>query len=233
MSFAESPVAGIDGCPGGWAVATLRAGVVTVERATSLDRTVARIRAGEVAAAAIDMPIGLLNDRSRTSDHEARRFLGVRRSSVFATPVRATLQATDYVDACARSRAASGKALSKQAFHLLPKIAELDRLIEPGDQDRIVEAHPECAFARLAGLPLQHPKATQDGRTQRTDLLAAALPEFSSSRLDELIAAKTVPLTDLLDALVLVLTARHVVAGTEHRLGGDVDSTGLRAEIVY
>lgn len=230
---ASAAVAGVDGCPGGWAIATLRDGVVSVERAASLKESINQVRTGELAAIAIDMPIGLLDDRSRASDREARALLGPRRSSVFATPVRATLDAVDYADACDRSRAVSGKALSKQAFHLLPKIAEVDRLIEPGDQDRIVEAHPECAFTRLAGAPLEHPKATAEGRALRRNLLANALRRCSSTELDALIAAKHVPITDLLDALVLIFTARHVVAGTEERLGGDIDSTGLRAEIVY
>lgn len=230
---ASAAVAGVDGCPGGWAIATLHDGIVRIARAASLDETIDQVRTGALTAMAIDMPIGLLEDRSRASDREARALLGPRRSSVFATPVRATLDSIDYFDACERSRAISGKALSKQAFHLLPKIAEVDRLIEPGDQDRIVEAHPECAFARLFGAPLEHPKATAEGRALRYDLLAEALRRCSSTELDTLIAAKQVPITDLLDALVLIFTARHVVAGTEQRLGGERDATGLRAEIVY
>ncbi len=228
-----SEVAGVDGCPGGWAVARFSEDVLTIERAESLASLIADIRSRRLAVAAIDMPIGLLDDRSRSSDAAARKVLGPRRSSVFATPVRATLAARDYVEACERSRAASGKALSKQAFHLLPKIAHIDGLIEPGDQSRVVEAHPECAFARLAGQPLEHPKATAEGRSLRHRLLQDAFAPLTATTIDELLGRRLVPVTDALDALVLVLTARHVLAGTEIRLGGDLDPTGLFAEIVY
>ena len=152
---------------------------------------------------------------------------------MFATPVRSTLEAVDYTDACARSRAASGKALSKQAFHLLPKIAHIDAMIEPTDQSRVVEAHPELAFTRLAGAPLPHAKATAEGRALRRQLLSETFTSLATTSVDELIDARIVPITDLLDALVMVLTARHVLLGTERRLGGDLDSTGLFAEIVY
>ncbi len=226
-------VAGIDGCPGGWAVARLEQRCLTIERIESLDAIFDSTRDGSLTVAAIDMPIGLLADRSRSSDAAARKVLGPRRSSVFATPVRSTLEATDYTEACALSRAASGKALSKQAFHLLPKIRHIDERIEPGDQQRIVEAHPECAFARLAGSPLVHPKATPAGRELRRRLLSEALAPLTSTTLDELIDTRVVPVTDLLDAVVLLFTARHVADGTERRLGGDLDPTGLFAEIVY
>ncbi len=230
MPIESTTVAGIDGCPGGWAVVRQTESMLVIEKTTTLASVFADVRGGSLAAAAIDMPIGLLADRSRSSDTAARKVLGPRRSSVFATPVRSTLEATDYVDACARSRAVSGKALSKQAFHLLPKIAEVDELVEPSDQRRVIESHPECAFARLAGEPLAHPKATGEGRALRRRLLGET---FGEEAVTELVEARVVPVTDLLDALVLVLSARHLLAGSEIRLGGDLDPTGLVAEIVY
>ncbi len=229
----ERTLAGIDGCPGGWAVARLEGGRLSIERTESLAGVIEATRNGSLEVAAIDMPIGLLADRSRSSDAAARKVLGPRRSSVFATPVRSTLEATDYLDACERSRAASGMALSKQAYHLLSKIRHIDQLIEPSDQERVVEAHPECAFARLAGQPLLHPKATAEGRALRRRLLEAALPSLSTTPLDGLIDARVVPVLDLFDAVVLVFTAKHVADGTQRRLGGDIDPTGLFAEIVY
>ncbi len=138
------------------------------------------------------------------------------------------LDATDYADACARSRLVSGKALSLQAFHLLPKIRQLESLIGPADQHRIVEAHPECAFARLAGSPLGDTKATSDGRATRRRLLEQRF----GSALDPVLNSGIAPLGDLLDAAVLVVTARHVLDGSEIRFGGELDATGRRAEIV-
>ncbi|MEZ5228315.1 MAG: hypothetical protein R2710_17075 [Acidimicrobiales bacterium] len=53
-----------------------------------------------------------------------------------------------------------------------------------------------------------------------------AFAALTTITVDDLLAARVVPAVDLLDSLVLVLTARHVVAGTERRLGGDLDPTG-------
>lgn len=228
-------VAGVDGCRGAWAVATAvfegadRAEPTTlaIELVDDLAPLIAEVRTGAVAAMAIDMPIGLLEDRPRPCDIEARKVLGPRRSTVFPAPVRATLAAVDYDDACRLSRAASGKALSKQTYNLLAAIRRLDELVEPDDAETIVEAHPECAFARLAGAPLDS-KHEAAGRAERHRLLATALGDpFAALDRGE------VPPIDLLDATVLTITARHVVAGTAIRLGGDVDTTGRRAQVVY
>lgn len=231
MSTAESapPVAGVDGCRGGWVVVTAGPDLAA-EFVDDLSPVVDRVRRGELAVMAIDMPIGLLDDRARRCDLEARGLLGPRRASVFPAPVRATLAATDYVDACRRSRAVVGRALSKQAYHLLDKIRDLDELLLPTDADTIVEAHPECAFARLAGCPLES-KHTARGRGQRVDLLRSSLgPPFDRLRRA---GRPRVPEIDLLDAVVLTVTARHVVAGTAIWLGGELDATGKRAQIVY
>jgi predicted RNase H-like nuclease len=152
------------------------------------------------------MPIGLPDAGQRACDVEARTLLGARRSSVFATPVRATLDATDYADALARHRTADGRGLSKQAYNLLPKIRELDA--HATDQ-RLHESHPELAFARLLGHPADHPKRSAEGRAERL----AALGLTAISRLRGAAA------DDVLDALALVHTARHIAAGAGNRLG--------------
>ncbi len=221
---------GIDGCRDGW---------VLVERdddeqyhadlVTDLSPVVERLRNGSVAAIAIDMPIGLLDTQPRDCDVAARKVLGPRRSSVFPAPVRDTLEAADYQDACDRSRQSSGKALSIQAFNLIPKLIAVDQVVEPPDQDRLVEAHPECAFARLASQPLEHNKRTAEGAVTRRKLLADWDPALGAL----IESDHGLPKIDLLDAAVLVVTACHVVAGTEQRLGQQRDRRGLLAQIVY
>lgn len=238
-------IAGADGCPGGWAVVTAQVlapeatiGSLTTEVVDGLDRFVAMTRRLELAALAIDMPIALLDRHPRNADLEARRFLGPRRASVFPTPVLATLDAVDYADACARSRASCGKALSKQAWNLMPKIRQLDHLIEAEDQSCVVEAHPECAFQRLNdGRPLDQPKSTAAGQRVRSALLTSS-DRFAPGEIQAALDRRTetrpiVPITDLLDALSLVLTAHHVAIGSEHRLGDQRDHRGRRAQIVF
>ena len=192
-------VAGVDGCRAGWVVATSDGVLDVVEHIDA-------VLALDVAVIAIDMPIGLPDAGPRACDIAARKLLGPRRSSVFATPVRATLAATDYADALARHRAADGRGLSKQAYHLLPKIRELDA--RAGD-DRLHESHPELAFTRLLGHPPAHPKRTALGRAERL----AALGLHAIAHLPDAAA------DDVLDALALVHTARHIAAGTGQRLG--------------
>src|SRR5690606_994434 len=124
--------------------------------------------------AAVDMPIGLPDAGVRGCDLAARARLGARRSAVFPAPSRAVIGARDHAEAIVRERAASGRGLSLQAFRLVPKVAELDGLVTPELQHRLVEAHPELAFARRAGAPAVHPKRTPAGRAERRALLAQA-----------------------------------------------------------
>jgi predicted RNase H-like nuclease len=230
VSRAPAPVAGADGCRGGWVLAVLdpARGGLLVDVVPRLDAAIAEVDAGRWAALAVDMPMGLPEDGARACDLAARRRLGARRSSVFPTPVRATLDAPTYAEALARSRDACGRGLSRQAFNLLAKMAELDGTIRPDLQDRVVEAHPEMAFARLAGAPCVHAKRTAEGRAERLALLrGAGLGDLAALRL-----AGAAP-DDVLDAAALTLTAARVRDGLAERLGdGARDARGLRMEIV-
>ncbi|HEY8527711.1 MAG TPA: DUF429 domain-containing protein [Acidimicrobiales bacterium] len=223
-------MAGADGCRAGWVVAVLPAGGGPLELRVvpRLDAVVGDVAAGRLAALAVDMPIGLPDAGPRACDVAARRRLGPRRASVFPAPARAVLGSPTYAEALARSRAASGRGLSRQAFNLVAKIAELDRVMRPDLQDRVVEAHPEMAFARLAGRPCAAPKRTAAGRAERLALLAGAgLGDLSGTRL-----AGAAP-DDVLDAAALTLTAARVRDGEAERLGdGARDARGLRMEVV-
>ncbi len=202
---------------------------LTAAFAASMDEVVARVRAGDLDAVAIDMPIGLLDTHPRPADVAARVGLGPRKSSVFPTPLRVTLEAETYAEACELSRAACGKALSKQAWFLLPKIRELDDLLTPPDQDRIVESHPERTFARLRGAPLANNKSTPEGHALRRSILADVFGAAETAHVGE---SRVAPATDLLDALALVTAAERVALGREIRHGNEIDATGLRAQIV-
>ena len=154
-------VAGLDGCRAGWVMVTVPSagtGAPRVEVVTDLGLVTDRLERGRIAAVAIDIPIGLAPDSSRPVDHEARRRLGPRKSSVFPAPVRPVLGATSYEEACEISRAACGRALSRQLFAILPKIREVDALQSPALQDRLFEMHPEVSFTELAGTPMQIPQ---------------------------------------------------------------------------
>lgn len=212
-------VAGVDGARGGWVVARDDG---TVDVVPALDAVIADVRAGRLDAVAVDMPIGLPSAPRgrRVCDADARRALGPRRSSVFPAPPRCFLHATSFAEVTG---------LSLQAFHLVPRVAALDALVDPPLQDRVVEAHPELAFTRLnGGTPLPDPKRTPAGLDRRAALLGFAsvadVPRPRGARVD-----------DVLDALALVHTATRVAAGVAERLGdpAQVDDRGLRMAIAW
>ncbi len=195
-----------------------------------LDEVVAALESGRLAAAAIDIPIGLAADGSRACDHAARRLLGPRRSSVFPAPVRAVLGAASYEEACAVSRGVWGKGLSKQLYNILGKIREVDELLSPRLQRQLFEGCPELSFAVLSGgEPMRHAKRTAAGRAERVEALQRAELGDVAPLIDS-----TPPGTardDVFDALVLAWTARRYVASDCVRLGGEADGRGLRMEI--
>ncbi len=255
-------VAGIDGARGGWIVVTApargRLSPVSVELWPRLaDLLVAPDAPDQIA---VDMPIGLLDvaePGGRACERAARALLGPRRSSVFSAPARATLAAHTYAEALMLNRSGGGPGLSRQAFHLLPKLRELDAVMTPQLQARVREAHPELAFARRAApdasleasleasyeaslgarplAPLSHPKRTRAGRDERQALLQAAGVDLAALAAPSLRRAQAAP-DDILDAAVLMLVARDLHAGVAHNtLDGAAtrDGRGLAMEIVF
>ena len=227
-------VAGVDGCKAGWLTVRVDATDRLRVRDISISRTFQDLldSTADCAAVAIDIPIGLPDAAARQADVLARRAIGSRRSSVFPAPVRATLAASTYEEACSLSERASGRKLSKQAFAILPKVREADMLMTPALQDRVVEVHPEVSFWALNGRrTLEFWKRKPQGAQERLRILASA---FADS-IAELPAPKGSGLDDLYDACAAAWTAGRIAYGTEERLppDPDLDSTGLRMEIVY
>jgi predicted RNase H-like nuclease len=192
---------------------------------------IAQIDDGTLAAAAIDIPIGLAPLGPRRADVEARRRLGPRRSSVFPAPVRAVLAASTYEEACALSRAASGKAISKQLFNILPKIREVDQLVTPLRQRHLFEMCPELSLAVLDGAPMAYAKTTAAGRAERMRALSSV---FGPAELERHVrpAPPGAKADDVLDAFAGAWTARRCAAAAHLQLGGDLDERGLRMEVV-
>lgn len=227
--------AGVDGCPAGWCVVYLapQTQEPIIRLCPDFDAVLTlRPRPNLIA---IDIPIGLLDRRQvggRECDRLARRRLPGRASSVFSPPVRGLLGATRYGQVRRHG-------LSIQAFGIMAKIREVDRLMSPGLQERVYEAHPELAFRSLAGAPMRHNKKTPAGREERLRALER-LASFRTVRaLLDTVATRyrrsQVALDDCLDACVLAWLAGRVGAGTAQRLPAQppLDAKGLRMEIWY
>jgi predicted RNase H-like nuclease len=164
----DSPVAGVDGCRNGWIAILLQNGTFHEARyATNIRDLLQSLVA--VTVIAVDIPIGIDGAYPRTADIAARDFVGGRRSSVFMTPPRQVLEATDYFEATRTAKQLIGVGISRQAFGLALKIQEVD-VVAPNDS-RVVEVHPEVSFRAMAGDELLHSKKSWNGLREREELL--------------------------------------------------------------
>lgn len=241
-------VAGADGCRDGWIVA-LRHTETGEHRTRFVSALADALRAGPLglsappAVLAVDVPIGLPGRAprgGRPADRAARALLGSpRSSSVFSPPARPALYAETHEEAVALNRASGPDApgLSIQAFGIFPKLREADALatasLQRGDGPvRMVEAHPEVAFAQMnGGEAVAEKKKRSAGRAIRAELLR------QSGVADPLVHVQNcrgmAPADDVLDALACAWTADRVLRGTALRLPEDpeTDPRGLFMEI--
>lgn len=224
--------AGVDGCPGGWIYATRRPGEPVTIGACATFAELLNLWSG--ALIAVDIPIGLPSEGSRECDQLARRLVGARRASVFPAPLSSTVGSVDHVEASARRRQVEGKGMSVQSFNILSKVSEVNSLLTPVLQDRVVEVHPEVCFAAMnAGRPLAHAKKQAPGRQERFALLLRYFPDlgqYLSQRRPGRAAAD-----DLLDAYAALWTAERLVSGVASRIPEfpPRDERGLRMEMWY
>lgn len=223
-------LAGMDGCRAGWVLVRAFWDGTNLTRwqwsllpvVSDLDRLDTRPH-----LLALDMPIGLFETPQkggRLCDQLVRKALGPRRASVFSPPARNLFEV-------ARFRAGLG--VSIQAFNLIPKIRDVDAWIDVRKQTWCFEAHPEWAFACLAGTPAAAPKRTQAGFRERLTLLAAASPAFSPWYHELGPLGRGIQRDDLLDACVLVHTARRRLGLLAERAPAEPprDQRGLFMEI--
>ena len=89
----------------------------------------------------------------------------------------------------------------------------------------LVEIHPDCAFARMAGRPLPAKRSARgrDDRVRLVEQCFGAVP----------IAARGAQEHDVLDAWAVLWSARRYAAGTHVTFGdGETDDAGLPMRIV-
>jgi len=187
----------------------------------------------DLAMVAVDMPIGLPDSGRRGCDMAARAVLPPnRRSSVFLDFRRKLLDFPDYAAAIAWAKE-DGKGFSKQAWNILPRIADIDSWITPAHQRWVRECHPELVFLRLNDFAPVPPKRTEEGLKLRRRLLR----RNGITQLDALakaLPARRAALDDLYDAAALMLAATRFGKGDGTCLGeGLCDARGLRMGIWY
>ena len=200
----EFTAVGVDGCKGGWFYVAItpdgdfRSGVV--------DDLPELIDNDEPQRILVDIPIGLpLGPEGRQCDLEARQRLGSLKSAVFPVPIRAILEAEAYADAKFRSVELTGKAIPTQTWAIVPKIKQLEELLQSRGKAILSEVHPELCFWGLNNeTPLRFSKKTHNGFWERLGLLEMACTGVADAlrKLDTRVAVD-----DVLDATAAALTA--------------------------
>ena len=175
----------------------------------------------------VDIPIGLPEGPGgRQCDQEARKkLLSPRSSSVFTAPTRQTVEQAaespgDYdcankVERCATKTECcpKGKGISKQAFAIAPKIAQVDKVLRCRDSTatpKVQEVHPEiCFWALNEECAMKCNKKSELGEKERLQVLERfeCRTRDIYSKACQRFVGGGVAKDDILDALVAAVTA--------------------------
>jgi len=229
---------GIDGTKGGWIVACVESGVISIKMFSTIGDLCAEYSDAE--SVIIDIPIGLPeSDIDIRPDKELRERLKGKASSVFSTPCRQAVYTGNKQDAKEANKKILSKSLSEQSLAICNKIREVDEFIanNPKWKNRFLESHPEYIFMLLnTGVPIFESKKTTEGINARISLLRRYTQDLDRT-LEDIIRLPGMKerLDDIIDAVCLA------VAGNLGMLNGflsipespETDSKELKMQIVY
>jgi predicted RNase H-like nuclease len=229
---------GVDGCKNGWVA--VGEDLDSGEIAWKVYRDIESLLQADTQPTiiAIDIPIGLEDNKPRTCDLEARKLLGwPRSSSVFTAPLRPMLDCTDYREACRVRQEIEGKSMSKQAYNIMPKIKEIDDLLrrEAGLRSVIHEVHPEVCFYALAGnQPMRENKKRPEGHQERARFLPERYADLLERAESECAGQGAAP-DDILDAFAALWSAGRISRGEAISIPATppIDRLGLPMKISY
>ena len=198
---------GLDGFSKGW-VAVLLDGDVHKIR---FCRHIAEALSIGFDRAAIDIPIGMTDDGERVCDLLARERLRPHSSRVFTGARRWLWQEFSEPDAANQDALRRGqKRVSRQLWHLGPKIMEVDAFVRANGARDIREAHPELVFLRLnAGMPLPS-KTSEAGFERRRKLIKRQGIRDIDQWLEVERIGTGAKRDDVLDACAVAIAARDV-----------------------
>ena len=207
---------GVDGCKGGWVLASFCEGVLSFslhENIGALIQTIGilgpSLHVEVPLGVLIDIPIGLPEEGERVCDIEGRRRLGSRRATLFPVPVRSAVYGSTFEECGERNVIGQGKRVSIQFWNIVKKVIEVDQFLQHSPQlvERIGEGHPELAFSRLAGNVIIQSKHTQEGRDVRLQIIERIVERQVHPIIDQFMVKnkKYCSEGDLLDAASLAL----------------------------
>jgi predicted RNase H-like nuclease len=158
---------GIDGCKQGYMVAVIqdRRLIIKVEKSLeNINKYTDLIL--------IDVPIGCPSSiEDQRPEPFIRKLVMGRSSSVFNVPALQTLSAQSYEEANKINRMILNKGLSKQSYHIIPIVKEVNEFILNNPHLNIHESFPELIFTKLKGKPCAYSKHMKEGKQERIDCL--------------------------------------------------------------
>jgi len=221
-------VAGVTPSAGQWLVASAKvSGATFSPEAPRLIETFSLVldERPTFDAIVINAPIGYpvgVDLGFRTCDREARELLGERGNVITAVPGRRVFERADM----------SVEGLDVVTQVLMPRYRDVASEMSPYRQRQVYEGKPELSFFQLnGGVPMRYQRFREAGREERRNLLASKLNGIERVLNSEIDGVKP---QHLLDAAVLVWSARRAVTHTARRLPFEPewDSEGLRMEYV-
>ncbi len=232
---------GVDGCKKGWwlAVKLAEGSNCEVKRFPNIEEFWKEYKDAELIL--IDIPIGLPHraHNVRSCDREARELLAGRWHSVFLAPCRHAVYSDNYKRASEINKEETGGYLTTQAWGIIPRIKEVDQLLQNDKtaRARIREIHPEVCFWALHGeRPMEYPKKKKEGIQERKSVLISVYPDSEAifKCAEQKYLRKDVARDDILDALVAAVTAYKGGRGLKSIPEvSEFDSHGLPMEMVY
>jgi predicted RNase H-like nuclease len=201
---------GLDGFSKGWAAVVLDGDI----RAISFHAKVTEALSGKFDRAGIDIPIGMTDDGERACDLLARQKLRPHASRVFTGARRWLWQKFSDPDKANREAQRRGqKRISRQLWHLGPKIMEVDAFLRAHPLIDVREVHPELVFLRLNRDRPLPAKKSQAGDTLRRRLLKRDGFRDIDCWLEEARIGTGAKRDDVLDACAVAIAARDPAGG--------------------
>lgn len=220
---------GLDGFRKGWVAVTLEGD----RQAISFRANIAEALSDKFDCAGIDIPIGMTEDGERACDRRARDRLRPHTSRVFTGARRWLWEEFSDPDQANEEALRRGqKRVSRQLWHLGPKIMEVDAFLRAHPPMDVREVHPELVFLRLNdGVPLP-PKKSEKGDARRRTLLKQQGFGDIDRWLTDMRAGTGAKRDDVLDACGVTIAAREP-HGSVPEQGAPSDRYGLPMRIWF
>ena len=195
---------GLDGFRKGWVAVSLDGDQTDI----GFHSDIAEALSTRFDRAAIDIPIGMSDDGIRDCDLLARERLRPHTSRVFTGARRWLWETFKDPDKANREALRRGqKRVSRQLWHLGPKIMQVDAFVRSNRSLRIIETHPELVFLRLNdNRPLESKKSERGISLRRTLLKRNGFAEIDDW-LDHARMGTGAKRDDVLDACVAAIAA--------------------------